>query len=98
MDVRYCFEGLLFEWDQDKAVRNLEKHGVSFQSVCEVFLDPLMCYTNTNAEDATTEAVIGAVRNGRLLFVVHIVKEEEEIIRLISARPATARERHAYEA
>jgi uncharacterized DUF497 family protein len=97
MDIRYSFEGLLFEWDQNKATQNLEKHGVSFESACEVFLDPLMRYTDTNDEDEATEAVIGEVRNGHLLFVVHIVKEEEEVIRLISARPATAREKHEYE-
>ena len=97
MDVRYSFGGLLFEWDRNKARTNLEKHGVLFEDACEVFTDPLMRYTDTNGEDEATEAVIGAVRKGDLLFVVHIVKEEQEVIRLISARPATARERHKYE-
>jgi uncharacterized DUF497 family protein len=97
MDVRYSFEGLLFEWDENKAARNLEKHGVSFESACEVFLDPLIRYTGTTDEDEATEAVIGELRNGHLLFVVHIIREEQQVIRLISARPATANERHEYE-
>jgi uncharacterized protein len=57
MDVRHSFEGLLFEWNQNKATRNLEKHGVSFETACEVFLDPLMRFTATNDEDEATEAI-----------------------------------------
>jgi hypothetical protein len=96
MDVRYSFGGLLFEWDQDKARTNLEKHGVSFENACEVFTDPLLFYKDTNEEDGATQAVIGETRNEHLLFVVHIVKQQD-VIRLISARPVTSHERREYE-
>ena len=96
MDVRYSFGGLFFEWDQNKARTNLEKHGVSFENACEVFTDPLLFYKDTDDEDGATHAVIGETLNERLLFVVHIAKQQE-VIRLISARPVTPRERREYE-
>jgi len=96
MDVRYSFGGLLFEWDQNKARTNFEKHGVLFETACEVFTDPLLRYKNANDEEEATQAVIGETLNEHLLFVVHLVKEHE-VIRLISARPATPHERRKYE-
>ena len=96
MNVRYSFGGLLFEWDQKKARTNLEKHGVSFENACEVFTDPLLLYKDTDDEEAATHAVIGETLNEQLLFVVHIVKQQE-MIRVISARPVTPHERREYE-
>lgn len=92
MDVRYSFRGLLFEWDREKAQANLRKHGVSFENACEVFLDPLLRLTD--AGDA--QVVVGETLDERLLFVVHIIKNEE-VIRIVSARPATSHERREYE-
>jgi uncharacterized DUF497 family protein len=96
MDVRYLLQGLLFEWDQNKARTNLEKHSVSFENACEVFTDPLLVYKDTNEEDGATQAVIGETLNEHLLFVVHIVKQQE-VIRIISARTVTPHERREYE-
>ena len=96
MDVRYSFKGLLFEWDQNKARTNFEKHGVSFENACEVFTDPLLLYKETHDEDGATQAIIGETLNEHLLFVVHILKQQE-VIRLISARPVTLHERREYE-
>lgn len=96
MNVCFSLGGLLFEWDPIKAKRNREKHGVSFETACGVFLDPLVRYVETGDENDLTQAAIGETGDERLLFVVHIVKEQESI-RLISARPVTARERREYE-
>jgi hypothetical protein len=96
VDVRYSFRGLLFEWDREKARTNLRKHAVSFESACEVFLDPLLRLKDAGDADGAAQVVIGETLNERLLFVVHIIKNEE-VIRIVSARPVTSRERREYE-
>ena len=96
MDVRYLFGGLLFEWDASKARANFRKHGVSFENACEVFTDPLLFYKETTDEHENRQAVVGETLNERLVLVVHIVKEED-VIRIISARPVTLDERREYE-
>jgi uncharacterized DUF497 family protein len=42
VNVQHFYNGLLFEWDRDKARSNFKKHGVSFEEACEVFFDPLL--------------------------------------------------------
>lgn len=96
MDVRYSFRGLLFEWSQEKASTNLRKHGISFESACEVFLDPLLLLRDAGDANGAAQVVIGETLDERLLFVVHMIKQEE-VIRLISARPVTSHERREYE-
>lgn len=44
-----------FEWDQNKANTNLQKHGVSFDEAVTVFTDPL-AITITDATHSDTEA------------------------------------------
>ena len=96
MDIRHSWRGLLFEWDDDKAARNLTKHGISFEAACEVFFDPLVLLRDAGDEDADTLAAIGETSNERLLLVVHVLRDEQRI-RIISARPVTAHERREYE-
>jgi uncharacterized DUF497 family protein len=96
VDVRYSLRGLLFEWDGEKATKNLRKHGVSFEEACEVFLDPLVLVRDSGDADGVAQAVIGETRNERLLFVVHIIRQGE-VIRIVSARPVTSHERREYE-
>lgn len=96
MNVRHAFRGLQFEWDEGKARTNLKKHGVSFETACEVFLDPLLVLKDPGDPDRTSQAVIGETLDERLLFVVHILRRDE-VIRMISARPVTKQERREYE-
>lgn len=42
MDIRYTLQGILFEWDADKAAHNFSKHQVPFETACEVFFDPFV--------------------------------------------------------
>jgi hypothetical protein len=71
-------------------------HGVSFEAACEVFFDPLIRLRDAGDEDRATAAAIGETRDERLLLVVHLIRENE-VIRVISARTATAAERRDYE-
>ena len=89
---------LLYEWDTDKAATNLEKHGVSFADASTVFLDPLAA-TWPDPDHSVSEfrfITIGQSIDGEVLFVAHQELADDRV-RLISARKATRRERHAYQ-
>ena len=101
MDASYLCQGQFFEWDIEKAAMNLLKHGVSFEKACEVFFDPFVRILEaTDREDEARDAAIGFTKDLSMLFVVHLVRvnEETEAIRIISARAATPGEREQYEA
>ena len=88
-----------FSWDPDKARRNREKHGVSFDEASTVFGDPL-AGTISDQGHSIGEfryVTIGYSNEGRLVVVVHVELEEEGEMRIISAREATTNERKKYE-
>ena len=89
-----------FEWDPDKAERNLRKHGVNFEVASRAFVDP-MALTVLDRVEAGEQRwqTIGLVDGVLVLLVAHTVRESEsgdEIIRLISARKADPTERKRY--
>lgn len=86
-----------FEWDDQKAVENLAKHGVSFGEATEVFYDPNAVETE-DAEHSIDESrfVIIGYSTSRILHVV-FAERHNDVIRIISARPPTASERKLYE-
>ena len=86
-----------FEWDPRKAQRNLRKHGVDFSEASTVFADILSITIPDpdHSEDEERWVTMGLSNRQRLLVVVHT--EEEEMIRLISARTADRLERRKYE-
>ncbi|HEY0263467.1 MAG TPA: BrnT family toxin [Granulicella sp.] len=96
MDIVFLHQGQRFLWDMGKASANLAKHGVSFEEACQVFFDPLLRVRDATAGNEAREAVIGLTESWLLLFVVHVVREQDGI-RIISARPVTAQERRFYE-
>lgn len=87
-----------FEWDEAKALANQRKHGVSFDEAETVFSDNLALhqYDGPHSWNEERFIIIGKSARPRLLFVVY-VERIEETFRLISARPATVRERRTYE-
>ena len=42
MNVTYVFQDIIFEWDSRKAASNQRKHGISFETACEIFFDPFL--------------------------------------------------------
>lgn len=97
MDVYYELNGLSFVWNDRKAMLNPIRHvGVTFEQAATAFFDPLLRLVDAGRHDEARDAVIGYDATGRLLFVVHI-EWEGEVIRLISARPATVAERYTHE-
>lgn len=86
-----------FEWDKRKARQNLAKHQVDFPEASTVFSDTLSITIADpdHSEDEQRWVTIGLSNRQRLLVVVHT--EEEETIRIISARAADRLERRKYE-
>ncbi len=88
---------LTIEWDPEKARRNLLKHGVSFDEAATVFGDP-MSVTVPDPDHSRGESRyvdVGRSRTGLLLVVSYTDRGGR--LRLISARPATRRERRTHE-
>lgn len=97
MTRRYEREGIQLEWDDDKALSNLEKHGVSFETACDVFFDPfVVTLERQEAEGEVRSVIVGMTAYWQVLYVVHTVRKDE-VFRLISARPATRSEHRRYE-
>ncbi|MBR4605403.1 MAG: BrnT family toxin [Lachnospiraceae bacterium] len=89
-----------FEWDENKNRINYAKHGVSFEVASKVFNDPLAAYIFDRIVDGEERwHAVGKIDNLPLIVVVHTYRNEnnEEIIRIISARKATQHERRQYE-
>jgi uncharacterized DUF497 family protein len=86
-----------FSWDPKKAEQNLRKHGVDFREGATVFSDTLST-TFRDVDHSTDERrflIIGMSAFRRILVVSHT--ETADVIRIISARNATRRERRYYE-
>jgi uncharacterized DUF497 family protein len=88
---------LQFTWDPRKAATNLRKHGVSFPEAASAFADPLSI-TIPDPDHSLDEdrfLLIGRSVRQHLVVVAHV--ERGDIIRIISARTASRRERQTYE-
>lgn len=86
-----------FEWDPEKAARNEAKHGLSFPEAATVLGDPqAITYDDPDHSDEEDRFLtFGHSSEGRLIVVAHTDREGRT--RIISARPATRRERKLYE-
>ena len=86
-----------FEWDPEKAKRNVAKHGISFTEAATVFGDPLAVthFDPDHTQEEERFLTFGHSSAGRLLVVSHTDRGERT--RIISARPATRTERKQYE-
>ena len=87
---------LEFEWDPEKARRNIHKHGVPFREAAMVFNDTfaITYYDDAHSDHEQRFATLGISDVGRVLVVCHTLIGEN--VRLISARKATQRERTLY--
>lgn len=86
-----------FEWDDVKAQANIIKHKVSFEEAATIFQDPFLItfFDDTHSDKEDRFISIGDSDQKRLLLVIHT--EQEDAIRIISARSATRKERATYE-
>ena len=96
MDIVYRLQDTEFEWDENKASRNVQKHGVTFEEAAEVFFDPFHQTGDASMDSAETrDFIIGYTFSQRLLLAVYT--ERSDRTRIISARAATRAERIVYE-
>ena len=89
---------LRFEWDPAKAEENLRNHGISFEEAQTVFYDDFAkeFYDDKHSEREDRFLLLGLSFNLRLVMVCHCYREKESVIRIISARKATANEARFY--
>jgi uncharacterized DUF497 family protein len=89
-----------FEWDANKNRSNLKKHGLDFETASAVFDDPnALSIPDRIENDEERWQVIGSIENMFIVLVAHTIRleNEEEVVRIISARAASKTERRAYE-
>jgi hypothetical protein len=92
---------VIFDWDERKNAANLRKHGIAFEDAVFVFADPLHISTPDRIVDEEQRwQTLGMVNGVALLLVAHTLEteEDEEYVRLVSARRAEPHERRRYEA
>ncbi len=88
-----------FEWDENKASKNIQKHGVSFEEASSVFYDEfaVQFYDDGHSElEEDRFLILGVSNESRMLMIYHCEKQSGNILRIISARKATKNERKFY--
>lgn len=85
------------EWDDTKAEKNIKKHGVTFEEAATVLADPLaITFLDEIYRGEERDITIELSALGKILLVVHM-ERSGSVIRIISARKATKKERKIYE-
>jgi len=87
-----------FEWDKNKAEKNIRKHDIDFEEAQTVFKDPLAFIFDDeiHSVDERREIIIGHSENNRLLIAC-FTEEKRDVIRIFSSRLAIKKERKNYE-
>lgn len=90
---------MIFEWDEEKNKKNRKKHGIWFEEAKSVFEDDLakVFLDDSNSDGEDRFLIIGNNAFGTNLIVVHCYRKNDEVIRIISARKTTKKERMIYE-
>ena len=97
MERKFILNGITFIWNEEKARQNKIKHiGVTFERAIEAFFDPFLVVVDASRNYEARDAIIAMDKQNYLLFVVHL-QQEDDMIRIISARKATRKERNYYE-
>jgi hypothetical protein len=88
-----------FTWDQGKARSNERKHGIAFEEAVTVFVDEnaLLIPDPEHSSGEERFLILGMSFKLRILIVCHCYRQQEEIVRIISARKASRSERKQYE-
>jgi len=90
--------GLEFVWDEKKSRENKRKHKVSFEEARTVFLDEnaIRFFDPDHSEDEDRFLMLGMSFTLRVLVVSHCYKENDSVIRIISARKEEKKEQSGY--
>ena len=89
-----------FEWDEIKELKNINKHGVSFEEASSVFYDDYAVQFYDKEHSVLEEdrfLILGISNESRILMVCHCERQSGDILRIISARKATKKEKKFYQ-
>jgi uncharacterized DUF497 family protein len=91
-------EYIEFVWDESKNKKNISDHKISFEEAKTVFYDPnaKVIYDPDHSKDEDRFIILGLSKSLNILVVCHCYKENDNIIRIISARKAEPKERKQY--
>jgi len=94
----YFMKRVRFEWDRRKNANNFKKHSVTFAEAQSVFCDELAVefYDVTHSKREDRFLLLGLSLSLRVLLVCYCQRGEGSVIRIISARKATTKERGFY--
>lgn len=84
-----------FEWDPEKNISNLRKHGLSFEEAASIFKGPVLTGPDESSGEVRDKS-FGLLGGMVVVCVIHT--ERQGKIRIISARKATANERKHFDA
>ncbi len=89
---------LIFEWDNEKNRINQKKHSISFEEAESVFYDDnaIQFWDEDHSDTEDRFLLLGRSSKMRILLIVHCYREQESVIRIISARKATKNESKHY--
>ena len=92
-------ERIKFDWDENKNEINRRKHGITFEEACEVFYDDNAVLFDDPELSVGEERflIIGMTGSSKICIVSHCYRDNDNIIRIISAREAVRSERKIYE-
>jgi len=89
---------MIIIWDEDKNLENKRKHNISFEEAKTVFYDPngILIDDPDHSEAEDRFIILGLSKTLHLLVVCHCYRENDETIRIITARKATKTEARYY--
>ncbi len=82
------------EWDEAKRLANIDKHGIDFADVPPMFDGDVFTIEDQRFEYDETRYITFGLLKFRVIVVAHT--DEEDVIRIISARKATKNEEKLY--
>lgn len=93
-----CMSDIRFEWDERKSLANKRKHKVSFEEAQSVFLDEnaIRFFDPDHSQNEDRFLMLGMSFTLRVLVVCHCHREDDSVIRIISARKADKCEQSDY--
>jgi hypothetical protein len=91
-------KSLQFEWDSTKALSNVKKHGITFEEARTVFDDDFarLLHDPDHSQEEERFILLGMSYTLKILTVVHCYKDQDGVIRIISARESTRNEARQY--
>ena len=89
---------ITFVWDERKNQENQRKHGISFEEATTIFADEnaRLIRDTDHSESEDRFILLGFSAKLRILVVVYAYRQDEKVVRIISARKATSKERRQY--